>query len=208
MRKKLFPKNKAHPEQAEFFRRFWAVAVDAVLVTVLAILLYGLFTEVASKLGGEPGMFTKAARAIREGKTVVIALSSELEEDEDHYYIPGEDESFDILRELVIGYIYFILFFHFWGRTPGKRLLRLKVIDLKERSRLGWYQAFERTHGYAASLLIGGLGFLQVLWDSGGLTMHDKLAGTTVVKVPQKKKKKKRKKTVPKDAPEESNSTV
>lgn len=191
MRKKIFPRNKAHLVQAGFLHRFWAVAVDAVLVTMMALLLYCLFTEVVGLFGGEKGIFTQAAQAVREGKSITISLSS-AEEDEEHFIIRGEGETFDFLREIIVGYIYFILFFHLRGRTPGKCLFRLKVIDLKGRDRVGWYQAFERTHGYAASLLIGGLGFFQVLWDPKGLTMHDKLAGTTVIKLPKKKKKRKR----------------
>lgn len=93
---------------------------------------------------------------------------------------------FRIIQELLAGYLYFILFFRLGGRTPGKRLFGLKVVDLRGRPGLTWYQAFERTHGYAASLLAGGLGFFQVLWDKGGLTMHDKLAGTTVVRLPKR----------------------
>lgn len=197
MRKKIFLRNKAHPDQAGFFRRFWAFSVDVVLAFMLAVLLYGVFTEVGGLFGGEKGIFTQAAQAAREGKSIVISLPSEEEAEEEHFVIGGERETFDFLREIIGGYIYFILFFRFSGRTPGKRLFRLKIIDLKERDRLGWYQAFERTHGYAASSLIVGLGFLQVLWDPQGLTMHDKLAGTTVIKLP-KKKKEKRKKTAKK----------
>ena len=96
------------------------------------------------------------------------------------YVLGGEDLS--IIYEVVCGYLYCILFFRFGGRTPGKRLFGLKVIDLEGRPRLGWYQAFERTHGYAASALAASLGFLQVLWDRRGLTMHDRIAGTTVVR--------------------------
>jgi uncharacterized RDD family membrane protein YckC len=96
------------------------------------------------------------------------------------YALGGEDLS--IIYELVCGYAYFILFFRFGGRTPGKRLFGLKVVSLDGRPRLGWYQAFERTHGYAASALSASLGFLQVLWDREGLTMHDKIADTTVVR--------------------------
>ena len=96
------------------------------------------------------------------------------------YVLGGEDLS--LVYEFVCGYAYFILFFRFGGRSPGKRLFGLKVIDLEGRPRLGWYQAFERTHGYAASTLAASLGFLQVLWDQHGLTMHDRIAGTTVVR--------------------------
>ena len=103
--------------------------------------------------------------------------------------IRREPEGMHILREFILGYIYFVLFFRFGGRTLGKRILRLQVIDLKKRERLGWFQAFERTHGYACSTLFASLGFWQVLWDPDGLTMHDKIAGTTVVKRPRTKKK-------------------
>jgi len=102
-------------------------------------------------------------------------------------------ETFGFLQEFIIGYLYFVLFFRFGGRTPGKRLFRLKVIDLKGRIRLRWYQSFERTHGYAASTLFASLGFWQVLWDAEGLTMHDKIARTTVIKLPKKTSPKKKK---------------
>jgi len=118
------------------------------------------------------------------------AYHKELAEHKDAPLIILSDHTFGLFQEIVVGYLFFVLFFHFNGRTPGKRLLRLKVIDLKGRKRLGWYQSFERAHGYAASALIGSLGFLQVLWDAKGLTMHDKIAGTTVVKLPKRRKKK------------------
>lgn len=113
------------------------------------------------------------------------AFREELERPDAPIVITGGHD-FQLLRELVTGYFYFILFFRLGGRSPGKRLLGLKVVDLSGRPRLTWYQAFERTHGYAASLLVGGIGFFQVLWDKGGLTMHDKLAGTTVVRLPKR----------------------
>jgi uncharacterized RDD family membrane protein YckC len=99
----------------------------------------------------------------------------------------------EVLKEIVVAYIYFILFFRFRAQTPGKRLFRLKVVDLKGKSRLGWYQSLERAHGYAASALLAGIGFLQVLWDKEGLTMHDKIASTTVIKLPKKEKVKPKK---------------
>jgi uncharacterized RDD family membrane protein YckC/2-polyprenyl-3-methyl-5-hydroxy-6-metoxy-1,4-benzoquinol methylase len=110
-----------------------------------------------------------------------------------------EPEEMNILREFIIGYIYFVLFFRFGGRTFGKRICRLQVIDLKKNKRLGWYQAFERTHGYACSALFASLGFLQVLWDAEGLTIHDKIAGTTVIKLPRKKKRHTRKEQIRED---------
>lgn len=106
--------------------------------------------------------------------------------------IQKEPEGMHILREFIIGYIYFVLFFRFGGRTLGKRVFRLRVVKLKKHERLGWFQAFERTHGYACSTLFVSLGFWQVLWDPDGLTMHDKIAGTTVIKLQRRRKKDKK----------------
>lgn len=114
------------------------------------------------------------------------AFPQEIAAGESEYKVIAAGEAFGILRELLVGYIYFILFFRFGGRTPGKRLFGLQVVDLEGNPGLGWYQAFERTHGYAASALAASIGFLQVLWNKEGLTMHDKLAGTTVIKRPRR----------------------
>lgn len=119
-------------------------------------------------------------------------------------------EGLNVLREIIVAYIYFGLFFRFRSQTPGKRLLRLKVVDLKGKSRLSWYQSFERAHGYAASALFASLGFLQVLWDAEGLTMHDKIASTTVIKLPREKKvrAKRRPKKAGKNRPDGGAGTV
>lgn len=96
-----------------------------------------------------------------------------------------ENRAYKVIKEYIITMLYFVLFFRFGGRTPGKRLFGLKVIDLEGKPRLGWYQCFERAHGYVCSGLFASLGFWQVLWDRHGLTMHDKIADTTVIRWPK-----------------------
>jgi uncharacterized RDD family membrane protein YckC len=217
---------RARPEQAGFFRRFIAFVVDVFLITLGAVPLYVVYSEVRGALGGEPGIVTQLKAGQpgqyfyfrlglesqeRRGakKTYLAYLRPFLSEEEylraskmsleelkgafheelgrpDAPIVTYGGPGFRIIQELLVGYLYFILFFRLGGRTPGKRLLGLKVVDLRGSPSLTWYQAFERTHGYAASLLVGGIGFLQVLWDKGGLTMHDKLAGTTVVRLPKR----------------------
>lgn len=104
-----------------------------------------------------------------------------------------EDGAYKIIKEYLITMLYFVLFFRFGGQTPGKRLFRLKVIDLEGKPRLSWYQCFERAHGYVCSGLFLSLGFWQVLWDRHGLTMHDKIADTTVIRWPKLPRTKKEK---------------
>lgn len=79
--------------------------------------------------------------------------------------------------------LYFTAFLVLWrGQTPGKRLLRLRVIRLDGR-RIGWWSAFSRFGGYSACLATGLLGFLQIFWDRNRQGLHDKLVDTVVVKL-------------------------
>lgn len=66
------------------------------------------------------------------------------------------------------------------GRTPGKRLLNVRVVRLDGKP-LGYWASFERFGGYAASLFTGFEGFLRILWDPNRQGLEDKLAETVVV---------------------------
>jgi hypothetical protein len=66
------------------------------------------------------------------------------------------------------------------GQTPGKRLLRVRVVRLDAKP-IGWWIAFERFGGYFASLTLGLLGFLQILWDRNRQGLHDKTVETVVI---------------------------
>ncbi len=76
---------------------------------------------------------------------------------------------------------YFTLLPTWWrGRTVGKRLFGLRVVELTGKP-LGLMANFGRYGGYAAGLATGGMGFLQVLWDPNRQAVQDKLAHTVVV---------------------------
>jgi len=76
------------------------------------------------------------------------------------------------------------------GFTPGKRLMRIRVVSLTH-DRIGTWQALERTLGYGASLLEGGFGFFQYFFYPNHDCAHDRLAETVVISLPRKLKVKK-----------------
>lgn len=79
--------------------------------------------------------------------------------------------------------LYFIVFLPYWdGRTPGKHLLGLRAVRLDGKPITLW-NAFERFGGYAAGLATGLLGFAQVYWDPNRQAIHDKIAGTVVLRI-------------------------
>lgn len=78
--------------------------------------------------------------------------------------------------------LYFTVFVALWdGRTPGKKLLGARVVTL-DGEPLGWWDAFGRFGGYAAGLATGMLGYLQIAWDPNRQALHDKVAGTVVIR--------------------------
>lgn len=78
--------------------------------------------------------------------------------------------------------LYFTFFLGWWrGRTPGKRLLGIRVVRLDGRP-LSFWVSFERFGGYAASLFTGLEGFGRLIWDPNRQALEDKLAGTVVIR--------------------------
>jgi uncharacterized RDD family membrane protein YckC len=66
------------------------------------------------------------------------------------------------------------------GRTPGKRLCRIRVVSLVH-DRVGFWHALERALGYGASALEAGFGFFQYFLRPDRRTVHDRIAETIVV---------------------------
>jgi hypothetical protein len=79
------------------------------------------------------------------------------------------------------GIVYFSLLPAFWqGQTLGKRLLRLRIVELTGKP-ITPLRGLKRYGGYAAGMATGGLGFLQVLWEPNRQGLQDKAAHTVVL---------------------------
>jgi len=66
------------------------------------------------------------------------------------------------------------------GRTPGKRLFRIRVVSIVH-ARLSLWISVERALGYGASFLEFGFGFAQYFINPNRRTVHDRIAETIVV---------------------------
>ena len=87
----------------------------------------------------------------------------------------------DIGAGLGWGVVYFSLLPAWWsGQTVGKKLLRVRVLELTGKP-ITVLRALKRYGGYAAGLATGGVGFLQLLWDPNRQGLQDKAAHTVVV---------------------------
>jgi uncharacterized RDD family membrane protein YckC len=70
------------------------------------------------------------------------------------------------------------------GTTVGGSICHLKVVRVDDRP-LDWTVAIVRSLSCFLSLFVVGLGFLWVAIDDEKQAWHDKIAGTTVVRVPK-----------------------
>jgi uncharacterized RDD family membrane protein YckC len=70
------------------------------------------------------------------------------------------------------------------GTTIGGIVCGLKVVRVDD-SDMDWKVALVRCLGSFLSLVVAGLGFIWVAFDEDRQSWHDKIAGTTIVRVPK-----------------------
>jgi len=80
--------------------------------------------------------------------------------------------------------LYGALLWKLRGTTIGGIVCGLKVIRLDGRP-IDWATSIVRALGCFLSLVVAGLGFIWVAFDEERQSWHDKIAGTTVVRVPK-----------------------
>jgi uncharacterized RDD family membrane protein YckC len=100
----------------------------------------------------------------------------------------GSGSSFWILSSVILFVIvvaYFICFWGWRGQTPGKMVMRMKIVRF-DGARIGWGIAVVRFLGYIISILLFLIGFFWVAYDSRRQGFHDKVADTFVITIPRK----------------------
>ncbi|MDA9163647.1 RDD family protein [Rickettsiaceae bacterium] len=74
---------------------------------------------------------------------------------------------------------YFVFFWRKFGATPGKMIMRMKIVDADDqKSKLSTYRCIRRFFGYITALL----SLLSVHFNKRGMTIHDKMANSVVIK--------------------------
>jgi uncharacterized RDD family membrane protein YckC len=79
---------------------------------------------------------------------------------------------------------YFIVLWSLRGTTLGGVVMGIKIVRLDDKP-VDWAVSVVRSLGAFLSLFVVGLGFVWVGWDPQRQSWHDKIAGTTIVKMPK-----------------------
>jgi uncharacterized RDD family membrane protein YckC len=70
----------------------------------------------------------------------------------------------------------------FWGTSPGKSLVGLRVVVAERHKGIGLLRSLVRLAGFCVGTLALGIGFWMVAFSPSGLALHDHLAGTRVIR--------------------------
>ncbi|MBL4673005.1 MAG: RDD family protein [Arenicella sp.] len=87
----------------------------------------------------------------------------------------------DVLLSYIFPLAFTIVLWMKFGGTPGKRLLKIKVLDEKTGQHLSLAKALLRYVGYFVSILGLFIGFIWIAFDSKKKGWHDHIAGSIVV---------------------------
>ncbi|WP_250502286.1 RDD family protein [Caballeronia sp. AZ7_KS35] len=68
-----------------------------------------------------------------------------------------------------------------WRTSPGKHVVRLRMVDADSGHAMSTKQAVLRTAGYLVTFATFGAGFAWVLFNPKRQALHDRLANTVVV---------------------------
>ncbi|MEW6683586.1 MAG: RDD family protein [Nitrospirota bacterium] len=146
------------PQAAGFFRRVFATVADICMVSLLYLGFLAL-----GILGASLGAQASGARYLSHDLATALAAPF-------------------LALWLGVSWVYIGLFTRHGGQTPGKMLLRIRVVSL-DGGNPSWGQALLRPIGYLISWLPLGLGFLLAAVPPAKRALHDRLTGTRVITV-------------------------
>jgi len=85
--------------------------------------------------------------------------------------------------QLVVTFLYVVIYQSSTGQTLGKKVMKIKVVNEAGAKPSAMVFFLREIIGKTISSLIFLIGYLMILWDKRKQGLHDKIAGTFVVKV-------------------------
>ncbi len=147
--------DNSNTEYAGFWIRVGASLIDTVWqVVIIGAVIWKLFGDT---------LLNTPLEAILSGDALVGSVSFSLYS--------------NLLPALII-----IPFWLFFGATPGKMLLGLKIVRAADGGPIKIGQSIVRFIAYIPAALILFIGFIMVAFDKRNQGLHDKLAGTVVIR--------------------------
>ncbi len=173
---KLLPQAEK-PEYATMNRRLMAISIDM----FIAALPMSLLSPLLEMLSPAPPVAQNVAydKLLTQGLTGTVdinAVGASLGEDWLWTFMINNTAT------TLLFIFYCLLFWHFWGNTPGKAILRCHIVDAKTLQMPTHQQFYKRLAGYLLTVLTLGFGFLIMVFSQRNQAWHDKIASTVVIR--------------------------
>ncbi len=175
------PKDPATLKYASFNRRMLAATIDMTLISLLvAPLVDYAFNYFYPPIAVTWPIFSGQMTETDQQRVMADFLKSLSESGYiDRWLINSQ-------IQIIVLLLYSGLCWLRWSSTPGKMLLRMKIVDAKTEAPMTILQMLMRLAGYFMSGLMLGIGFFWIGVDKRRQGWHDKLAETVVILLPKK----------------------
>ncbi|MCE2927702.1 MAG: RDD family protein [Rickettsiales bacterium] len=178
----FYHKKPADPRYAGFNRRMLAATIDSVLALIILAPFVDYFMAQYALL--PPLDWSVVKERITPGMSGAevnqLMVQYVIDSGYAKQWFSNTMTQFTILA-LITG-----LCWRLWGATPGKKILRMKVVDAKTEALLTDWQVIARLFGYVISTLFFCIGFFWMGLDKRKQAWHDKLAHSIVIMVPKR----------------------
>ncbi len=182
---------------ANFKHRFWAFVIDWAILGIVMAPFGSLLGSVLERIYPPQAIPThnihiEYQKPDPANPSRMITTTKDIPAEGVDNVSEAERKKKDLTKEIfdpVFGLLYYGLFV--WmtnGRTPGKKLMSIRVVSLVQ-PRVTLWQSCERALGYGASALEAGFGFFQFFIYSNRTCLHDRIAETIVIEDPPRDKK-------------------
>ena len=162
------------PRYAGFWKRMIAFFVD-VLIIILVLLPLMMALHGGGYLGRLGAEFTAMLNSSGDPSADAARILD---------LLSRSDSAIAALTDIKVEIgllIATVLFWRLRGATPGKMLIKARIVRAGSLSRLSTGQLIGRFFAYIVSFIPVGLGFIWIAFDKRKQGWHDKLAGTVVI---------------------------
>jgi uncharacterized RDD family membrane protein YckC len=168
-----------YAEYAGFARRASAHLIDSVLWILITLpVLFWIYgnTYLVKKTG-----YDRLEKAIEYAHTGDVERLMQLQSQRPPLVMGWMDTIINYVLPLFV----VVFFWYYRSATPGKMILRVRIVDANSLGKPTIMQLVIRSFGYLVSMLPLGFGFIWVLFDPRGQGWHDKMAKTVVLWEPR-----------------------
>ncbi len=161
----------------KFIPRIFAMIIDLVILSVTLAPVMNIISQYVFVLHFQDFFLANGINTSDVEAMSVAARTPEFAEQITASKLVTYVGSLFIVNTTFMG-AYFVFFWRKFCATPGKIIMRMRIVNADDYTTPSTSQLIKRFFGYITALI----GMWTILFSKKGLALHDKMAGTVVIK--------------------------